>query len=43
MEGIFQWWESHCGTNTSAGREKEIQKSRNVRATVRDQVGKLTI
>ena len=36
MEAIFQWWESHCGTNTSAGREKEIEKSRNVRATVRD-------
>ena len=36
MIGISQWRESHCRTNTSVRRKKEIQKSRTVRITVRD-------
>ena len=31
-----QWWESHCRTNTSVRRKKEILKSRTVRITVWD-------
>ena len=33
---ISQWRGSHCRTNTSIIRKKEIQKSRAVRVTVRD-------
>ena len=33
---ISQWRESHCRTNTSVRRNKDIQKSRTVRVTVRD-------
>ena len=36
MIRISQWRESHCRTNTSVRRKKEIQKSRTVRVTVRD-------
>ena len=36
MTRIFQWRESHCRTNTSVGRKKEIQKSKFVRFTVWD-------
>ena len=36
MIRISQWRESHCKTNTSIRRKKEIQKSRTVRITVRD-------
>ena len=33
---IFQWRESHCRTNTSVWRKKEIQKSRTMIITVWD-------
>ena len=36
MIRISQWRESHCRTNTSIRRKKEIQKSRTVRITVWD-------
>ena len=36
MIRISQWRESHCKTNTSIRRKKEIQKSRTVRIKVRD-------
>ena len=41
MIRVFQWRESHCRTNTSARRKKEIQKSRTVRITVWDPSGKV--
>ena len=34
MIRISEWRESHCGTNTSVRRKKEIQKSRTMRITV---------
>ena len=36
MTRISQWRESHCRTNSSVRRKKEIQKSRTVKVTVRD-------
>ena len=36
MIRISQWRESHCRTNTSVRRKKDIQKSKTVRATVID-------
>ena len=36
MIRISQWRESHCRTNTSVRRKKEIQKSRTMRITVWD-------
>ena len=36
MIRIYQWRESHCRTNTSIRRKKEIQKSRTMRITVWD-------
>ena len=36
MFRISQWGESHCRTNTSVRRKKQIQKSRTARTTVRD-------
>ena len=41
MIRISQWRESHCRTNTSIRRKKEIQKSRTIRITVRDQSRKV--
>ena len=43
MIRTFRWRESHCRTNTSIRRKKEIQKSRTVRITVWILVGRLTI
>ena len=40
MIRISEWRESHCGTNTSVRRKKEIQKSQTVSGI---RVGKLTI
>ena len=36
MIRISEWGKSHCRTNTSVRRKKQIQKSRTARATVRD-------
>ena len=36
MIRIFQWRESHCRTNSSVRRNRQIQKSRTVRITVWD-------
>ena len=36
MIGISQWMQSHCKTNTSVRRKKEIQESRTVRLAVKD-------
>ena len=36
MIKIFKWRKSHCRTNISVRRKKEIQKSRTVGVTVRD-------
>ena len=41
MIRITQWRESHCRTNTSISRKKQIQKSKTVRATVWDPSRKL--
>ena len=38
-----QWRESHCRTNTSVKRKKEIQKSRTVRVRVRNQRRKVKV
>ena len=37
MIKITQWKESHCKTNTSVRRKREIQQARTMRVTVRDQ------
>ena len=42
MIRISQWRESHCRTNTSIRRKKEIQKSRTVRITVWDLIRKVS-
>ena len=36
MIRISEWGKSHCRTNTSVRRKKQIQKSRTARTTVRD-------